>query len=289
MLKFSDRYGYTSPRKSLIVEELPTVVANAICSILDALRQKTKEIALGERSYYTDNLTYGMIEKEVWVKYLGKYSGDLKFYYGECDPISVPYFRNTTIQWYEKLNLLEFIINYLYDYAQIHNDYYRLVESFVSRINNEFERLFFGYRIIDGIITPIADKIEIETIEETISGNSDNVKLHIEAALAHYSKRPEPDYRNSIKESISAVECVCREITGESTLDRAIPKLQAKGIQLNPQFEDGLKKMYYYTNDQRTGIRHALLDDAYVPTIAEAKYMLVVCAAFVNYIRMLTI
>ena len=76
MLKFSDRYGYTSPRKSLIVEELPTVVANAICSILDALRQKMKEIALGERSYYTDNLTYGMIEKEVWVKYLGKYSGD---------------------------------------------------------------------------------------------------------------------------------------------------------------------------------------------------------------------
>lgn len=32
-------------------------------------------------------------------------------------------------------------------------------------------------------------------------------------------------------------------------------------------------------------MRHVLLDNAYAPTIAEAKYMLVVCAAFINYIK----
>lgn len=287
MLKFSDRYGYTTPRNSLVIEAMPPEVVNSICSSLDELRLRIAQIAQYERSYYTDNLSYGMIEKEVWTKYLGNYSGDQRFHYGECDPVCVPYIQETTVQWYDKLNLLEFIINYLLQYAKVHYDYERMVKSFISLLNNEFERLYFGYRIIDGVITPISDKIEVGAIEEAVLENSDNVRVHLEAALSHYAKRPDPDYRNSIKESISAVECVCREITGESTLDRAIPKLQAKGVQLHPQFEEGLKKMYYYTNDQRTGIRHALLDDAYVPTMAEAKYMLVVCSAFVNYIRMI--
>lgn len=288
-MKFSDRYGYTTPRDSLIIEDMPIEVSNAICSTLDALQSKIYEISQHERSYYTDNLAYGMIEAEVWTKFLGKYSGDQIFHYGECDPVSVPYFRNATIPWYEKLNLLEFVINYLYAYAEVHNDYSRLVDSFVNRLNNEFKRLFYGYRIIDGLITPISDEIEIGAIEEAINENSDNVRRHIGAALTHYAKRPVPDYRNSIKESISAVECICREITGESTLDRAIPRLRANGVVIHPQFEDGLKKMYYYTNDQRTGIRHALLDDSYVPTVAEAKYMLVCCSAFVNYVRMLIV
>lgn len=288
-MKFSDRYGYTTPRSSLIVEDMPTEVANSICSTLDALEQKIEKITQHDRSYYSNNLSYGMIEKEVWTKFLGKYSGDQRFHYAVADPVSVPYFRSATIPWYEKLNLLEFIINYLYKYAEVHNDYSRLVESFVFQLNNEFGRLFYGYRVLDGIVTPISDKIEIDAIEEAILDNSNNVRRHIGAALSHYAKRPEPDYRNSIKESISAVECICREITGESTLDRAIPKLKAKGVVIHPQFEEGLKKMYYYTNDQRTGIRHALLDDSYVPSIAEAKYMLVSCSAFVNYIRMLIV
>ena len=92
------------------------------------------------------------------------------------------------------------------------------------------------------------------------------------------------DYRNSIKESISAVECVCREITSESTLDRALKNLENKGVVLNPRMKDGLKNLYFYTNDGSTGIRHALMDDANAPTADEAIFMLVSCSAFVNYL-----
>ena len=93
-----------------------------------------------------------------------------------------------------------------------------------------------------------------------------------------------PDYRNSIKESISAVECVCREITGESTLDRALKNLENKGVNLNPRMKDGLKNLYFYTNDGSTGIRHALMDDKDAPTADEGIFMLVSCSAFVNYL-----
>lgn len=286
-MKFSDRYGYTTPCDVLIVEDMPQEVANAICTLLDATKVVLERIANQDGYYYADNLTYGKIEKAIWTRYLNRYSGDLIFNYGNCKPVAEPYFRDRDIKWYDKLNLLEFIVNYLYDYAQSETNYMQVLEFFVSRLNREFERLFYGYRIIDYIITPITDDEEIKAIKVAAIEYTDNVHVHIEAALSHFAKRPEPDYRNSIKESISAIECLCREITKKSTLDDAIPVLKSKGVQLNPQFEEGLKRIYYYTNDKRTGIRHALMDDAYVPTMADAKYMLVICSAFVNYIRSL--
>lgn len=92
------------------------------------------------------------------------------------------------------------------------------------------------------------------------------------------------DYRNSIKESISAVECICREITGESTLDKSLKKIESKGVTFNSQMKKGLENLYYYTNDADTGIRHALMDDKNAPTADEAIFMLVSCSAFVNYL-----
>lgn len=110
------------------------------------------------------------------------------------------------------------------------------------------------------------------------------VKTYIENALKHLSSRPEPDYRNSIKESISAVEALCREITGDTTLGPALKALEKKGVVIPRFLQAGIEKLYVYTNDSKTGIRHALMDDAEVPTFDEAKFMLVTCCAFVNYL-----
>ena len=45
------------------------------------------------------------------------------------------------------------------------------------------------------------------------------------------------------------------------------------------------EKLYAYTNDKRTGIRHALIENTEVPSFEEAKFMIVACSAFVNYIE----
>ena len=51
--------------------------------------------------------------------------------------------------------------------------------------------------------------------------------------------------------------------------------------------EEALIKLYAYTNQPDTGIRHPLMetDSDYVPTSAESLYMLVTCSALVNYIK----
>lgn len=106
---------------------------------------------------------------------------------------------------------------------------------------------------------------------------------HFEKALKLYSDRQSPDYENSIKESISAVEAMCCIINGkDSTLSDAIKKIKNKGVHLHPALEKAFIALYAYTCDEK-GIRHAGID--FVDASAEdAKYMLVACSGFVNYL-----
>lgn len=99
------------------------------------------------------------------------------------------------------------------------------------------------------------------------------------------TNRPTPDYRNSIKESISAVEALCRGIISENTLGDALKKLEKNGVTIPVFLKSGFEKLYVYTNNEKTGIRHALMDDAETPQYDEAKFMLVACSVFVNYFQ----
>lgn len=183
-------------------------------------------------------------------------------------------------KWYQVYDTLEFIV-----FSGGRYRWESIVKKFTTNINDVLERERSGYRMIDGLITPITNENEIASIKEAIEENLlDTAKTHIQEALNMLSDREHPDYRNSIKESISAVEAVCRYITNESTLDKALPKLKNKGIIIPDMLEDGMKKIYYFTNGE-AGIRHALMDESTNIDFEEAKYMLVVCSAFVNYLK----
>jgi len=55
-------------------------------------------------------------------------------------------------------------------------------------------------------------------------------------------------------------------------------------IGLHPALEKGFGAIYGYTSDQG-GIRHAMIDES-TCDFEDAKYMLVSCSAFVNYLIM---
>lgn len=183
--------------------------------------------------------------------------------------------------WYQVYDMLE----ETYEFIKDSEEWYSISnEDFAEVCNSIFEKENSAYRFVNGKITPITDENELKSIEEAINdAPHKGVKEHLTTALSLLSDREHPDYRNSIKESISAVEAICRQITKESTLDKALPKLKIKGIQIPSILEDGMKKMYYFTND-KNGIRHALMDEETETNFEEAKYMLVVCSAFINYL-----
>ena len=187
-------------------------------------------------------------------------------------------------------SLRKFLMNsewyIIYDFIE---KYVELTEPITQRkelekeINVILEQEKSGYRMIRGIITPITNQAELDSIKKSMSTKFISVNTHFEKALKLYSNRKKPDYENSIKESISAVEAICCIINEkDTTLNKAIEKLKAKGVRIHPAMEKAFISLYGYTSDE-SGIRHGGIDFANAPA-EDAKYMLVSCSAFVNYL-----
>jgi len=144
-----------------------------------------------------------------------------------------------------------------------------------------------GYRIIDNVVAPIIYQIEIESIEDALQGSDKlrSVNKHLKTALEFLSDRQAPDYRNSIKESISAVEALCRIIVSDdkATFGKAIAIIEHQ-YSLHPTLKEAYSKIYGYTSDA-DGIRHAMLEDGLPIEFEDAKFMLVSCSAFINYLK----
>ncbi|MEA5553059.1 hypothetical protein VB713_19120 [Anabaena cylindrica UHCC 0172] len=183
-------------------------------------------------------------------------------------------------KWYEVYNFLEFIArNYRND---------DMLENFINLCNHVFERELSGYRFIGSTITPITSETEIQTIEQALAYQDKfaPVSNHINTALIYLSRKENPDYRNSIKESISAVESICCLIANDNkaTLGKALNTLEKEPIfDLHPALSGAFSKLYGYTSDAN-GIRHALLDESDLD-FEDAKFMLVSCSAFINYLK----
>ena len=262
MKSFSERYGYISPSNELIIGELPREVINAIINCLHGA---------------LDDDIYNLPKKAVWLFFLNNKITDF-IVYNDCIE---RYLESTSIKWHLKLDLVEFIIQAKGIIPE------EQLDIFVYNLNSDFERLHYGYRIVDDFVVQITSNTEIECIEETIDTAEDNIKEHFQKAIEHLSNREKPDFRNSIKESISAVGVICRKMTGENDLGKALYVLQKKRGMLHPQLKDAFAKLYDYSNDKNSGIRHELMDESgtYIPSYYEAKFMLVVCSAFVNYMN----
>ena len=156
----------------------------------------------------------------------------------------------------------------------------------IGQYNHLLEEEKAGYRVIAGQVVPITNDPEIQEIECTVNCKYESVSTHIRKALSLYADLKKPDYENSIKESISAVEAACCIITGETgsqaTLGKTIKKLKDKGIHIHPAMESAFSSLYGYTSDE-DGIRHGGIDFTNAPA-EDAKYMLISCSAFINYL-----
>ncbi len=273
MALFSERYGYTKPAEVLIREKLTSEIENALCSCYDRL-----EDHIGE--------TYTDMELFLWTNYLNKRLKEFYLGYGVHKTVATFVFGEKKYPWYQKLNMVEMSVKWLYKRGENDQRLRNTAQRFTALINHEFERLNYAYRFVDKEIVEITSEEEIVSIEQAIKGSENNVKLHLQTALGLLAKKPSGDYRNSIKESISAVEAVCRELTGKSTLGDALNELEKAGVVIPKVMKMGFEKLYGYTNNKETGIRHSLMDDegTYLPSSAEAVFMIVSCSAFINYL-----
>jgi AbiJ N-terminal domain 4 len=266
---FSQRMGLSPVRTALQVDSMDEALRNSLWNVLTAqildpffksgnVKGNTLECEIVRR-IWRDHLKSTMDSLGPDTRGVLK---DLRKYFFE-------------LSWNGVYDLLEFIANS-----------YRS-EDFCRDCNFILKRECAGYRFVGTTIGPIVADSEIKSIETALlyGDTFKPVSTHLSTALQLLSDRVAPDCRNSVKESISAVEAACRIVTGDdkATLGKAVKKLQESGVKIHPAFEGALKRMYGYTSDAE-GIRHALLAE---PTLdsADAIFMLVSCSAFVNYLK----
>jgi len=214
--------------------------------------------------------------RKIWIDYFKKpldtLDGRSQYVYNELRN----YYFNS--KWYEIYDFIEFITE-SYSDKEIN-------EAFMAYINSILKKELSGYRFVGGKITQITSGEEISAIEEALNipDKFKGVKIHLESALDKLSDRKSPDYRNSIKESISAVESMIEILVNEKcNFKNGLKKIEEKYIKsLHPALKEAFIKLYGYTSDAE-GIRHALLGEPELK-FEDAKFMLVSCSAFVNYL-----
>ena len=184
-----------------------------------------------------------------------------------------------TCKWFEVYDFIEFIAN---NYHSNNTN-----SMFIEVCNNMLEQELSAYRFVGSKITQITSETEVAEIEKALEvpDSLKPVKIHIKRALDLLADRKSPDYRNSIKESISAVEAICIIITknDKATLGVCLKSIKNdEKIKIHPALSEAFNKLYGYTS-ATDGIRHALLDEPDLD-FEDAKFMIVACSGFINYL-----
>jgi AbiJ-like protein len=281
MKKFSERYGYTKVRDSLQIESMDKPLQNHLWSLLERYYwSESRAHVSSAEDYLRKKILPGVPEPltelcwEIWVNYFENPidSLELRIWSGFRRYIRNYYF---SAEWYQVYDFIEFIPT---KYPTKKTN-----KVFRESCNIILKRKMSSYRFVDDKIAPIINVEEINSIEEAIESETDSVSAHLNRALELFSDRKSPDFRNSIKESISAVESLVIQITGKKgNLSKLLKELEDR-FDLHKSLRNSFEKLYGYTSDE-DGIRHALTQNPKAD-FDDARFMLVTCSAFVNYVR----
>jgi hypothetical protein len=269
MKTFSQRKGLKPVSEAIQTESMNTELRNSLWNALDVALWSTEDYLY--RQYgkpYIDSFS-----KTLWFHYFKKPIDSrpargarileaIRDYFFQC-------------RWFEVYDFLEFVVAH----------YSRTKPKLPEYLNQFLERELSGFRFVSGHLTDITTTEEMEMLENALADTRfGGVTAHLLRALELYANRENPDYRNSIKESISAVESMARIVADDlkASLADALKAIEKRGS-LHPALKEGFVKLYGYTSDEG-GIRHAMLDEPNL-TGADARYFLLSCTSFVNYLK----
>lgn len=152
-------------------------------------------------------------------------------------------------------------------------------------VNNLFQKHVVGWRMNSkgnletALPKDLADRVT--SVEKKLSDDFESARIHYSKARS-YILGTGKDPENSIKESISAIESVCRVFYPKAaSLGKALDFMKADPI-FPPRLLTVLQKLYDYANDE-PGVRHG---SRHTPKVAEldAELVLHIATALIRYV-----
>jgi len=276
-MNFSERFGFKSIKDKIQDKSMDTDLKNSIWNALKLSYFDIENIMFESYLIQEYNYLFG----QIWVNHFKLTLDTLEDHIGDkYNQIKGIYFKK--LEWSEIYDLIEFIVN-----TYLNSE---LNQKFIKFCNTIFKKELSAYRFVGTRLTKITSETEISEIEEAlkIKDPFKPIIRHLNNSLKLLSDKKTPDYKNSIKESISAVEAMCQIITQnkKATLGDALKLIEKQGkIQLHQALKMAFNKLYGYTSNA-SGIRHGsgLMEEQDLD-FEDAKFILVTCSAFINYLK----
>lgn len=273
---FSQRFGLMPPPKPLSREAMPQSLLNRLWSVLDMRIWKRDDFA------WRSNGTAGIVpfSQQLWFEFFKSPTDTIPSRGPEAIAQMRAYFFEPTTPWHGIYGYLEAVI-------AAETSFYR--EQLIADLNLVLATELAAFRVVGKHFVSVTDPVELAEINSALQATDyPTVAAHIDASLRLMSIKDKPDFRNSIKESVSAVESMAKVMTGKpsASFDDAL-KIIEKDRGLHPALRQGFSKLFAYTSDS-DGIRHAYgLMEKTDLTIDDAKFFLVMCTTFINYLKTL--
>jgi len=273
-LSFSQRMGLVPAAKAVQVDDIDIQLQNSLWNVLIT---KLFSVYESRERAYSNYILYSNFKNFTELLYSDFYQAPVDkipalwsdFY----EELRKNYYK---MSWDRTYSFIEFIVQM---------NHCRTGQALVEGFNKALTRENSAYRFVAGRLIQITSPNEIEEIERAmaISDQYAGVRTHIQTSLGFLTDRQNPDYRNSIKESISAVESLAKKLVDDdkATLGQALKVLEKKH-NLHSSLKNAFSALYGYTNDA-DGIRHSLMDNESQLTKADARFMLICCSAFINF------
>ena len=295
-LPFSQRYGYRPIIQQLALGEIPTAFREEIKALLDEVipEDDNKCIPISTIYIFCDifiNICGGTYQQFSEHKEVNKNYDFESMEVSEVTSIPKSFIMNFLCQFVDNcefFKLFDLLEKFIYNQKQLNlyaHNYNGNNRIFGDVLNELFKKHHLAYTIYNGKIEPISNEFEGKTYVAALDETKDKGPL---GAHSHLLKAGEhiihEKWADSVRESISAVEAVCRQIVGENaTLGSALKEIE-KNYPLHPAFKKALSELYGFTSDEN-GIRHSLLDKSNAAVDeADALFMLGACASFVSYL-----
>ena len=213
---FSHRRGLKPAQKSLqretIDSDLRTALWNSLCFFY-WIKAKPKwwEFVRTMSGLYDVNSSFGILFFRIWTDYLKRPIDGLPPYISDAIGAVKDYFFKCP--WNECYDFIEYVSTVYTD--QDTNG------KFQRYCNSTLERGVSAYRFVGSKIVEMTSLEEIQEVEAALALSDPfaPVRTHLRRALDLLADRKSPDYRNSIKESISAVEAVSKLLAEDSKAD----------------------------------------------------------------------
>lgn len=252
---FSDRHGYAPSDREVSVRE------DAPSELREALVQIGRRIGLGD----------GRIRDIICEVLLRLATA------GDWPPDAIEYEIRKLIEgceWYRVYDIAERL------YAHAHHR----AQEFEDLLNKYFREHGIGWQMVEGkILTRGQESFEMAvraaiTTLDAAGRNTASNEIH--EAIRDLSRRPNPDITGAIQHGVAALECVARDICGDSkaTLGQLLDRYPDR-LGIPKPLDDAVEKAWGYASEMGRHLR-----EGRVPSHEDAELIVGIAATVATYL-----